>query len=79
MNMKNNISPKTAAELLFIINQFPYSKKQKISVDLIEYLKQNYDKTHYSNFKQNVPFTKQTFSNDTSKLMKIIFEKSFNK
>ena len=78
MDMKDKISSKVATELLFIINQFPYSQKNTIPKEFIEVLEQKHDDSYLTTFNKNIPFTKQNFSDETMQILKLVYEKYLN-
>ena len=59
-----NLSDTEAAEVLFAINQMPFSKKQKIPKEVVDELLINYSKEFYSSLDNDKTFLKQNFSDE---------------
>lgn len=58
-----------STEVLFFINQLPWSYKNKIPKDFIDELYENYSEIIYKTFDPNKPFDKQTISDEAKSLI----------
>ncbi len=58
----------TSSELLFMINQLPYSLKIKIPFELKSELYNNYNKEVYNSFIPDKPFYKQNIRDESIKM-----------
>lgn len=67
-----NYNIETSNELLFIINQFPYSKKNKIPQELLAYLETQYNEEIYNKLDINKPFFKQEISEETKEALELL-------
>ena len=67
-----NENEKIYAELMFILNQVPYSYMQKVPKDMVDKMKSKMSNEWYQNFNPEIVFFKQKFQTRTLKLLEEI-------